>query len=443
MTGGSAAEDDPRARRRRFTFVSVWGVVALAIVIGFRAVLAPFVFGIVIAYVLSPVVGWIARRRVGGRAIPRWVAIVGLYVVMLTGMWASIQVTAPRLATEVRDFVRTDLPRYSREVRENWLPRARAVVQRFTGSAREAPGGDTAAAGGGSESNVRIVRNADGSLDVVLPRGGLTLEHEGNRLRLAPNRGRGSDVLEVEVLVDRIRAFGAGHAGDILNFGRGLIGGVIGGVFGFFITLMLSAYILLTEDRILNFLRSLVRPESRGAFEELLTRIDRGLSGVVRGQLVICGINGVLSAIGFAIAGLKYWPVLALIAAVFSLIPIFGAILSSIPAVLIGLSQSVYAGVFALVWVIGIHQLEANLLNPKIMGDAAKIHPVLVVFSLLAGERSFGILGALLAVPVMSLVQSVFLHWRKYALHYGDPLIATDSLTSVPAIGDASDAAPR
>jgi predicted PurR-regulated permease PerM len=141
-------------------------------------------------------------------------------------------------------------------------------------------------------------------------------------------------------------------------------------------------------------------------------RIDAGLSGVVRGQLAICFINGLLSAIGFACIGLKYWPVMALIAAIFSLIPIFGSIASAIPAVAIGLTQSLPTAFFALAWIVGIHQLEANLLNPKIMGDAAKIHPVLVIFSLLVGEHFFQVVGALLAVPTMSIAQSLFLHFR-------------------------------
>jgi predicted PurR-regulated permease PerM len=147
----------------------------------------------------------------------------------------------------------------------------------------------------------------------------------------------------------------------------------------------------------------------------------------VRGQLIICLVNGSLSAVGFGLAGLKYWPTLALVATVFSLIPIFGTVLSSVPAVAIGLTQGFGTALFVLLWIIGIHQLEANLLNPKIMGDQAKIHPVLVVFSLLAGEHAFGILGALLAVPVMSVAQTLFLHWRSYALGYGEP--ATDSIS--------------
>jgi predicted PurR-regulated permease PerM len=174
----------------------------------------------------------------------------------------------------------------------------------------------------------------------------------------------------------------------------------------------MAAYIMLTRERIYAFFRSLVSQPSRDSFDALFARIDSGLGGVVRGQLIICLINGVLSALGFALVGLKYWPVMALLAAVFSLVPIFGSIASSVPAVAIALTQGLGTATFTLLWIIAIHQLEANVLNPKIMGESAKIHPVLVIFSLIVGEHFFHVVGALLAVPTMSIVQSLFLHVR-------------------------------
>jgi predicted PurR-regulated permease PerM len=74
-----------------------------------------------------------------------------------------------------------------------------------------------------------------------------------------------------------------------------------------------------------------------------------------------------------------------------------------------------------LLWILGIHQVEANLLNPKIIGVAAKLHPVLVIFSLLVGEHFYGIWGALLAVPTLSLLQSLFNHFRFEALPDAPP----------------------
>jgi predicted PurR-regulated permease PerM len=122
--------------------------------------------------------------------------------------------------------------------------------------------------------------------------------------------------------------------------------------------------------------------------------------------------------------------VLALVATVLSLIPIFGSIISAIPAVALGLTQSVGTAVFVFVWIIGIHQIEANVLNPKIMGDAAKIHPVLVIFSLLVGEHFFHTVGALLAVPCMSIAQSVFTHVRA-RLQAVDPEMAHEAVGSL------------
>jgi predicted PurR-regulated permease PerM len=74
-----------------------------------------------------------------------------------------------------------------------------------------------------------------------------------------------------------------------------------------------------------------------------------------------------------------------------------------------------------LLWIIGIHQIEANILNPKIIGVAAKIHPVLVIFSLLVGEHFYGLWGALFAVPTLSITQSVFNHFRFESLPDAPP----------------------
>jgi len=209
---------------------------------------------------------------------------------------------------------------------------------------------------------------------------------------------------------------------ELLKLGQQVVAFVSRGIFNLFMTLMLAAYIILTHEKIIDFFRDLWSPTSRDSFDRFMRRLDRGLAGVVRGQLLICLVNGVLSAIGFWIFGLKYWPILAIVAAVMSIIPIFGSILSSIPAVAIGLTQSFGTAIGVLAWIIGIHQLEANFLNPKIIGDSAKIHPVLVVFSLLVGEHFAGITGALFAVPCMSLAQTIFLHFRESTLGIDDPM---------------------
>src|SRR5262249_55449865 len=157
-------------------------------------------------------------------------------------------------------------------------------------------------------------------------------------------------------------------------------------------------------EKVHGFLRSLFPANVREDYDVIIAGIDRGLSGVIRGQLVICLVNAILTYIGLLIFGVNYALILAIVAGLMSLIPIFGSILSSVPIVLVALVSGeagvdVFRGLGILLWIIGIHFVEANLLNPKIIGTAARIHPVLVIFALFFGEASFGLVGALFAVP--------------------------------------------
>ena len=416
-------------RRRRVIFATVSIAIVAAVIVASRAVLLPFVLGVLLAYVLHPVVGALTRVSVRGRSVPRWVAVLGIYVTLVTTIVVTLLAVTPRVISEARSFAVNELPALRRRTERDWMPRVRGLVARVQGAVVTSPPREEAEAPAGErppeDGALRVSPEPGGVYRVTLPAEGVVIERvDDAHWTMHPRRHQPS---EGDTIQRELRKLGQGHAADVVRVGRGIIGGVIGGIFNFFMTLMVSAYLLVTEARVLGFFRTLVRPESRGGFDGLLRRLDRGLSGVVRGQLIICLVNGSLSAVGFGLADLKYWPTLALVATIFSLIPIFGTVLSSVPAVAIGLTQGFGTALFVLLWIIGIHQLEANLLNPKIMGDQAKIHPVLVVFSLLAGEHAFGILGALLAVPAMSVAQTLFLHWRSYALGYGEP--ATDSVS--------------
>jgi len=206
---------------------------------------------------------------------------------------------------------------------------------------------------------------------------------------------------------------------DAVRLGQSLIVGFIRGIFLFFFTLMIGAFILIDLEKVHGFLRSLFPANVRDDYDVIIAGIDRGLSGVIRGQLVICVINSVLTYIGLLVFGVKYGLILAVVAGLMSLVPIFGSFLSSVPIVMVALVSGdqgidVFRGVAMTLWIIGIHFIEANLLNPKIIGTTAKIHPVLVIFSLFLGEHAYGLVGALLAVPVLSAISVVFMYlYRK------------------------------
>jgi len=416
-------------RKKRTILLVLAVVVSVATAVLARHVMLPFVLALVVAYVLAPLVAWMESRRV-----PRAIAIIVTYVVVLGAIGIFGRMIMPRVAFELV-HLRKEAPSLVHKVQTEWLPKLQAKINGIAGEPAPVPEDDPQE----KDTAAFVVRpRLDGSFAVEVAAGAVVRQEKGGFVVDTYREDRPHSRLDgSRMLADAVNKsirFAEGNVGELFRIGRDIVAGVSRVFFVFGLTLMLAAYLLLTRERVVGFLRSCLRPKVRPSFDRLLLRLDKGLSGVVRGQLIICVINGVLSAIGFALVGLKYWPVLALIAAVMSLIPIFGSIASSVPAVAMGLGDSVGTAVFVLVWIIGIHQIEANLLNPKIMGDAAKIHPVLVVFSLLVGEHFFHAIGALLAVPCMSIAQTVFLHLLA-ELEAKDPEFSDIARISLPPPG--------
>lgn len=371
---------NPRVRRTLILW-SLWLAAAVGLY-WFRLVLLPFGLAILFAFIIEPVVTFASERRIAGRfQLPRLAVVVGIYV--LTGSLVYL-------------FGQWTLPQIGREV-------ARL----------------------GSESRTMLE---------AVERHGLALMEAATRF---------SEENHLPFDREEIRAFAGEYLGSlqdsaranlnrVFTFGRDVIASVVQGVFGLFLVLMLTAFLSMDRERIERYAHSLVPPESREDYSRLLGGVARGLAGVVRGQLLICLTNGVLTFIGLAILGVKFKIILATMAAVFSLIPIFGSVISTLPIVAVALTDSFPKALFVLMWIIGIHLLEANVLNPKIMGDAAKIHPVLVVFALLAGERTAGLIGALFAVPIASVVATFFrfLHTRAVEAANAAPRAGSTSWAS-------------
>ena len=214
------------------------------------------------------------------------------------------------------------------------------------------------------------------------------------------------------LLAAQAKGVGENLPQKITQWGRDFIGKLALSIYEFILILMLTAFIVMDRKSIAEFFASLPPPNVRDEYHTLIRYVDRGLAGVIRGQLVICGVNGLLTYVGLLVIGVQGAWLLGIIAGILSLIPIFGTIISTIPIVLIAAADGLDKGFWALGWIMLIHLLEANLLNPLIMGSHARMHPVIIIFALLAGEHTFGVWGALLAVPTASILQSCFLFYR-------------------------------
>jgi predicted PurR-regulated permease PerM len=411
-------------------FLSRWGFplfVLIVLILG-RQVLLPFVFAALIAYILAPVVRWMTERRDGTRRMPRGLAIIVCYLLFIASIVGFGWLLLPRLAKDV-SRIGTEAPALYKKVNEQWVPELAAYLEeRFP----------QLGAGPVEAEETPVVPDVPlppGTAFTVtpLPDGRLAVQVSPSGVDLQPDGGGGFRVLPAEsppeaatleeklrALVQRTVAGLQSHIDEVVAFGQALIAGIIKGVFTFFLVLMIGAFMLIDMEKVHGFLRSLFPPHVRDDYDVIIAGIDRGLSGVIRGQLLICLVNGVLTYIGLLIFGIKYSLILAFVAAVMSLIPIFGSILSTIPIVFAALVSGeagldIVRAIAAVLWIVGIHFIEANFLNPKIIGSAAKIHPVVVIFALILGERTFGLVGALLAVPVASMIQVLFLFFYKKA----------------------------
>ena len=440
-----AVLQSPKGKRNRAIFLWVSGVLLVLVLVGAAEVLLPFVLALLVAFILLPAV-----LRVQRLGVPRWGSVLIVYALTLGAFAGFVRIAVPSIAGETK-ALRTELPARIKFIQENWLPAIDKKLEQWSpppeqttsddakngdaknGDAKAEPKSDGRSAGDELDETVVpvetppppmvVTQRPDGAYEVNFGDHVQLRKVNDDVWRLEPQEKTESlsSARMVQKVFGRAARYIGDNAGELLKFGQLVVLAIWRGIFTLFMTLMLAAYMMLTHETIIRFFRDLVSPPSQSSFDRLLRRLERGLAGVVRGQLIICCVNGVLAAIGFWLFDLKYWPIMALLAGMGSIIPIFGSILATIPAVALGLTQSPGTALAVLAWTIGVHQLEANFLNPKIIGDAAKIHPVLVVFSLIVGEHFFQIKGALLAVPCLSIVQTIFLHFRERTMGLSDP----------------------
>lgn len=374
----------PAERRKRLTIlVCLWVAIAV-VLLTFRSVVMPFAGAALIAYLVQPLVGRITQRPVAGRRIPRWVAILLIYTLFFVSVYLFFIALVPQLYRE--------LARISRD----GLALANSLTPEYLQTLAHRAELWLSSYGIPIALSDRAVEGADPA--------------SGTQFGFAVDLG--------QLLKDsaaRLSVLARENLGNIVNLSRNIIGGVLASIFMLFFILMVAAFFSIDAQAIRRYFGTLIPPEYTDDARLLLDRIDRSLSGVVRGQVTICVVNGVLTAIGLLIFGVKFAFLLATIATLFSLIPIFGTIISSVPIVLIALADGFQKGLAILLWIIGIHALEAYFLNPKIMGQAARIHPVIVAFSLIAGERFFGLVGALFAVPIAAIFVACFDYARLKA----------------------------
>lgn len=194
-------------------------------------------------------------------------------------------------------------------------------------------------------------------------------------------------------------------------------------IFEIFVAVIVSTYILAERSKLLVFLKRL----TNAVFEEKTYKnIDKYFNNsneiffkFIASQFLDAIVVGILVTIAMSLMGVKYAPLLGFFIGLFNMIPYIGAIIAvAISAVITLMTGGISQAIWMLIVAIILQQLDANIINPKIVGQSLKVSPLLVIFAVTVGGAYFGILGMFLAVPVAAVLKIVVEDYISFRLNY-------------------------
>ncbi len=328
-------------------------------------ILLPFVVGMVVAYFFDPLVARLERLRLSRSMATAVVTI--LAVLMAIGLATAI---VPPLLGQIEDFV-TKVPQY--------FAQAAVRVQPMVDPLRE-------------------------------------------RLGLPP------------LGMKELQAHATQWAGEALAVSGAVLGGVakrgaaiIDLLALLFLTPVVTFYLLRDWPKVLAAIDGALPLDHADTIRRLAREANAATAGYLRGQALVCLCLGTLYGVGLSIVGLQFGFVIGMIAGVISFIPFVGTLVGATLSLGMALAQFppdwVSVGKVAVVFLIG-HLLESNVLSPKLVGDRVGLHPVWIMFALLAGGSLVGFVGVLVAVPIAAiigvLVRFLFERYHESSIYRGN-----------------------
>jgi predicted PurR-regulated permease PerM len=329
-------------RRRQLRFWLVALVVFVLSLYVLRDMLLPFVAGMAIAYFLDPV-----ADRLEQYGAPRWLATTCVLLFFVLILVLAVLLLVPLIQSQIVQLVDT-------------LP----LVVNWVGT-------------------------------VGIP----TVERMLTEL----------SVENIERLKDAVNSF----AGDAVGWLGTVLRGIVTGGFALFdvlsllfITPIVAFYLLRDWDLMIGTIHGWLPRQHVGTILDQVNQIDDTLAGFVRGQATVCLVLGLFYGVTLSIFGLNFGLVIGSIAGMLSFIPYVGSLVGFVASVGVALVQyETWTPVLIVIGIFVVGQaVEGNFLTPKLVGDKVGLHPVWVMFALLAGGSLFGFLGVLLAVPVAAVI---------------------------------------
>ena len=218
--------------------------------------------------------------------------------------------------------------------------------------------------------------------------------------------GSTGDTLKEQVY-DTIESLGVGLTKNlpdtIFNLGKGLVSGGMTFILG----LMIGFYMLFDFDKIGDFIEENIPKRWKNGYKDLSGRLNTSLRSYLQGLFLIMLLVFITQSIGLTLAGLEAPLIFALFCAITDIIPYFGPYIGAIPAIIVGFTMSPLTGIFCIVSILVVQTLENNFYQPLIMGHTMKLHPVTIMIGLLIFQHFFGIIGMIIATPVIACIKVI------------------------------------
>jgi len=190
---------------------------------------------------------------------------------------------------------------------------------------------------------------------------------------------------------------------------------IFGGVLSLTLIIVLSFYLAVQEEGVSDFLRIIAPVKHHAYIIDLWNRSQRKIALWLQGQIILGVVVGVLVYLVLMIVGIKHALLLALFAGLFEIIPVFGPIISSVPAILIAFTdRGLGTGLLLMGLYLIIYQFESQLFYPLVVKKVVGISPIVVILALVIGAKLAGILGALIAVPLSAAFMEYIHDIEKY-----------------------------
>jgi predicted PurR-regulated permease PerM len=363
----------PPAQRNRLLLWLALGLLVGGMIWAARAVLLPYLLGLVLAYLLLPLVNWLdghlpARLRTWRVARP--LAIVVTYLLLIALVAGIIAFFVPLVLDQVEVLIE-NWPELASRV-EDWGKRGWGwYLEHISVDWRQT-----------------IETNLKGLLDDVA-----TAIKDG--------------------LLTTVRT----------------VSGTISFVIGLVVIPFWLFYILHDESQVKAGVVRALPERLQADVLCMASLIDDVLSAYIRGQLLLCVFVGGIATIALFLVGVPFALVLGLIAGIFEALPYVGPILGAIPALLVALLSDPASAIWVAVAFFAIQQVENLVLVPRIAGKSVKLHPAMVMVVLVVGNELAGFLGMLVAVPIAAVIRDVFKY--LYLRLLDEPLAPEEAMASI------------